>query len=160
MPLQQRELTPDYAMTSLDNLFVALWRIHTRAEGIEKFAKHAAALAKEQPKGIGLITIVPPKAVPPESDVRGQLARMFSDAPNVKASAICFEGSGLRATIVRSVVTGLTILSQPPFPQKVFASLDEGITFVNQHLGAAGANTIQNSRVVAELEEWRKSLTK
>lgn len=85
--------------------------------------------------------------------------RGLSEAPNVKGSAICFEGTGMRATIVRSVVTGLTIMSQPPFPHKVFASLDEGVTFVNQHLGAAGVPTLDNSRVVSELEEWRRSLT-
>lgn len=160
MPLQQYELTTDYAMTSLDNLFVCLWRVHTRVEGIEKFVKHVAALAPQHAAGIGLITIVPPKAVPPELGVRDHLARMFSDSPNVKGSAICFEGTGLRATIVRSVVTGLTIISQPAFPHKVFASLVEGVTFVNQHLGAAGAPTLQNARVVSELEAWRASLTR
>ena len=159
MPLQQHELTPDYAMTSLDNLFIALWRVHTRLEGIEKYVKHVAALAGQHSSGIGLITIVPPKAVPPESEVRGRLARAFSEAPNVMGSAICFEGSGLRATIVRSVVTGLTIMSRPVFPHKVFASRAAGVTFVNELLCAAGAPTLQSSRVVAELEGWRKSLT-
>lgn len=159
MPLQQYESTTDYAMTSLDNLFITLWRVHTRLEGIEKYVKHVAALANQHATGIGLLTIVPPKAVPPESDVRGRLARAFSEAPNVMGSAICFEGSGLRATIVRSVVTGLTIISRPVFPHKVFASLEEGVTFVNEHLAAAGAPTLQNSRVVNEIVEWRKSLT-
>lgn len=152
------EKTPDYAMMSLDNLFVILWRKNTTLEGIAKLVKHLAAEAAKNPKGMGLVTIVPTTAVPPPNEVRGKLASALSEAVFVKGSAVCFEGTGLRATIVRSVVTGLTLLSPPPFPHKVFGTLESGVEFVNQNLEKAGAPTSTTSRVVKDIEAWRQSL--
>lgn len=152
------EHTPDYAMMSLDNLFVVLWRKHTTLEGIAKLSKHLAGEGARHPKGLGLVTIVPTVAVPPPHDVRGKLASAFSEAVSVKGSAVCFEGSGLRATIVRSVVTGLNLLSPTPFPHKVFSTLESGLHFINEHLEKAGAPTATTSRTVNDIEAWRQSL--
>ena len=95
----------------------------------------------------------------PERETVNRLADALSGAPCVRGSGVCFEGTGLRATIVRSVVTGLSLLSSFPFPHKVFGSLTEGVAFVNERLDAAGAPMIQTAKVVSEIERWRTGLT-
>lgn len=149
------EQTPNYAMMTHENFFVVMWHHHTTLEGVEKFSQHLETHSKLHPKGLGLVTIIPTAATPPPTEVRGALAKALTAAKFVKGSAVCFEGTGLRATIVRSVVTGMTLLSAPPYPHKVFASIPEGVTFVNQQLTIAGAPT---SRMVNDVETWRQSV--
>jgi hypothetical protein len=145
-------------MMALDGIFVALWRHRTTLEGIERFGKLLTAGGVRQPAGLGILTIVPAKAPPPAFELRGRLAQVFADATHVKGSAVCFEGTGLRATMVRSVVTGITILSPPAFPQKVFSELSTALDFLNQRLSAVGAPVRQTSANVAEIESWRRGL--
>jgi hypothetical protein len=154
------ELTSNHAMVLLDNLFVALWRQHTTLEGVAKFSEHVARAGKQHPGGLALLTIVPSSAPPPPGEVRAKLAAAFAGAQGVKASAVFFEGSGLRATIVRSVVTGLSLLAPPKFPHKVFGKLEESLVFLNGLLEATpGAARLVVSRSATQIDEWRRSLS-
>ena len=152
------EETPDYAMASFENIFVTIWRQRTSLLALEQLAKHLLALAALQPAGLGIVIIVPANSPPPPNEVRARLAAAISAAPQVKASAVCFEGSGLRATIVRSVVAGLTILSRPSYPHRVFGTLEEGVGFINTQLNLVSAPTRQTSRIVGEIRAWRLAL--
>ena len=40
-------------------------------------------------------------------------------------SAVVHEGTGFRAAAVRSVVTGLAMMANLPYPHKVFATVDD-----------------------------------
>ena len=52
------------------------------------------------------------------------------------ASAVVFEGTGFRASVIRSVVIGISMLSRPKCPHMVFASTSAGIDWLSQQLNA------------------------
>jgi hypothetical protein len=55
------------------------------------------------------------------------------------ASAVVFEGTGLRASMIRSVVIGIAMLSRPKCPHTVFESTTAGSAWLSQHLKASGS---------------------
>ena len=156
--LDRLATTSDYAMAALDNVFIVYWRLATTSEGVKALATVIQPLAAKYPEGIGLLTIIPPRAAPPAHAVRVELAAGMKMANGVKGSAVCFEGTGLRATIVRSVVTGITLLSGTAFPHRVFATLEEGSRFVHGCLTTTGTKCPSPERLVAEVGTWRRSV--
>jgi hypothetical protein len=79
---------------------------------------------RSRKNGIALLTIVEVDAPVPESDVRDSVARFLRDSGwCIRTSAVVHEGAGFRASLVRAVVTGLTLAAHQPFPHKVFAAV-------------------------------------
>mgnify|MGYP000374441796 CR=1 FL=1 len=61
------------------------------------------------------------RAPPPDAEARDALAEVLGGGAGfVDSSALVCEGSGFRASMVRGIATGLTLIARPPFPHKVF----------------------------------------
>jgi len=116
-------VTPDYAFGSWEDLFFCCWRVHTTLAGAEEAMAYCEGFAASRPAGIGMLTIVEANAPAPNNDARHAIARFLRSATYLRASAVAFEGSGFRAAVVRSVVSGLTMLARQPFEHKVFDSV-------------------------------------
>ena len=120
-------VTADYCMGTRNGVLILIWRQETTIDGVEAVRREIELLGRAHPKGIGLLTIVEQAAPMPSSQARNGLARTLADFGKViNHSAVVFEGGGFRAAAIRGVVTGLTLLARPPFPHKVFATLEDG----------------------------------
>lgn len=116
------ESTADHAVGVFGSCIVYVWRDRTTMEGLAALRRAAATLPDGGRVRIAL-GLVLDGAPPPPSDVRAEMVRIMRDEWGrfILSSAIAFEGTGLRATLVRNVVTGLTFLARQPFPHKIFA---------------------------------------
>jgi len=148
------------ALGLIDGVFVCVWVGNPTvraADEIERcFKEHGPRFSK----GAGLITIVLANAPPPESAARKRIAEILSNSQNLKASAVCFEGSGLRATIVRTVVTGINLMARLAFPHKVFATFESGVAFVHGTLSQASIAMPEAKTLVTAISAWRATLTR
>ena len=115
--------TPDFAFGSWRSLFICCWRMHTTVECAQEVGRRCAEFAASHPEGIALLTIIEAHAPAPNNDARTAIADFPRNATYVRASALAFEGTGFRASLVRSVVSGLTMLARQPFEHKVFDSV-------------------------------------
>lgn len=55
--------------------------------------------------------------------------------------ACVFQGVGFRAALVRGVLTSLVMLARSPFPQRIFPSDAECLTWSSEKLGASAADS-------------------
>lgn len=148
------------AMGLIDGLFVCVWLGLPTVLAADEIEKCIRARSSQFPKGSGLVTIVLANAPPPERAARTRIAEILRDAQNVKASAVCFEGTGLRATIVRTVVTGINLMASMSFPHKVFATFESGVAFVHETMTQASIAVPPVPTLVKAIADWRASLTR
>lgn len=105
------------------------------------------------------MTIIAERAPPPSSEVSREVATVLRSADAVRASVVAFEGSSFRASIVRSVITGLAILSRPPYPHFVTGSMAEASTWLIDALGKGGVETFASGDdVCAAIDRLRGEL--
>lgn len=83
-----------------------------------------------------LLTVVEQGAPIPSSEARAALANVLRHgADAVLASAVVMEGDGFRASMVRSVATGLALVARQPFPHRVFARTEDAAEWLDLRLG-------------------------
>jgi hypothetical protein len=128
-------VTENEAFGSLDDIYVLLWRAETTLEGMQALELEYPKFLRSRPDGIGLLTIVDVGTPMPASPVRKAIAAFLqAQGGRIKASAVLFDGNSLRASAVRSVATGLTLLAKPPFPHKFFVDALEVFKFLDRSL--------------------------
>ncbi len=112
---------------------IACWRRETRATAVQLLAKLVAQLGKAHPSGIGLMQLVSASARPPEA--RAELSQLLeTSAQWVRCSSLVVVGEGFRMAAARALAATLIQLARPPFPHKVFASVEQAATWHRQVL--------------------------
>ena len=148
--------TERYVLATWQDLVLAVWCGDTTMAGVREgqrvFDDHAA----KTPNGVLLLTVVEEQAPMPDGDARAGLGRLLkSGAGRTRRSAVVYEGAGFRAATVRSVVTGITALSKPPFPHRVFALVDQAAAFLSED--DPTVTRAQISNVVADVRERHRA---
>ena len=141
-PVEVRILRSEasHAMAFVGRTLVVLWQTETRAEAVVDLTTLLAGRAAEF-GSVGLLQVIGDRATPPDSSVRAALAAMLKDhEQRIVASAVVFEGAGFRASVVRSVVIGISMLSRPKCPHTVFASTKDGIAWLSGYEALAGGS--------------------
>jgi hypothetical protein len=132
-----RTVDSNYCIAHWSRVFVIVWRRETTMSAVDDLQRNLVKFAAENPKA-GILTIVERNAPLPPSLVRQRLAEILTSVgSSIQRSAVVFEGEGFRAAAVRGVVTGLTMLARPPYPHKVFATVDEAFGWLATGLEAA-----------------------
>jgi hypothetical protein len=105
-------------------LLGTVWKVETVVSAVEQLRDILHSLAASQPsKKVGVLTIIAADAPLPSTEARSALVNLFrGSAEMVVCSAVVFEGSGFRASAVRSVATGLALLARQPFPHRIFSN--------------------------------------
>ncbi|MGE5786671.1 MAG: hypothetical protein ACM3ZE_18900, partial [Myxococcales bacterium] len=111
--------THDYALASLDEIAAIVWRHETTLEGIKNSNQFVAEVARHHPKGIALLAVISEVVPMPSSEARKALSNLMSTHRLVRCSAVIMEGTGFRAAAVRSVVTGLALMSHHEYPYRI-----------------------------------------
>jgi hypothetical protein len=122
------------------NVAVVAWRGVCDAPAIRRI-EHAASMALDAfPRRAVLIGVVEPGGVAPSEEMR-----VLSAATNDRLAqrgvigfAGVFSQSGFFGSVVRGVVTGLTLLSRYSYPFKVFAGHRDAIVWLAELLAEKG----------------------
>jgi len=145
-----RASTHDYVFATWREIFLTVWCDKTTVEGVQEGRRIFAEHLKANPSGVLVLTIVDERAPMPDGEARDALGELLkSGAKQTKKSAVVFEGAGFRAAAVRSVVTGITVFSRPPFPHKIFGTVDEATQF----LEGEGMTAAQLAGVIADVRK-------
>lgn len=145
-------MTDHHCVAEWDAFLVVIWRQLTTQAGIASVAEaldHAIAAGQR----LGVFIVIEPTAAPPAAAERKALAEVFSSrADVVVAVAVVPAGSGFRASMVRGVVTGLSLIARFPYPYKVFDNIDTAAAWLAPQLTESAtkptllANTITQLR--------------
>lgn len=125
----------DVAVGYWSSLATAVWMKTTHPHHAASLkAAILAAQASSPSRKVWLLQIVTPEAIVPDAHSRRALAGMLYSVDGIVShSAVIHIGSGFRASIVRSIVTGLNVLGRQQFPHCVFPSAEEGVAWLAAH---------------------------
>jgi hypothetical protein len=117
-----------HAMGTYENFVVFLWRGRTHAAGMRGGANALAELIAAHPDGVAIMHVVEPRSVPPDSATRDILFELINrSTPPLLGTSVIAEGGGFRGAFVRSIVTGMTIITRLASPIRVFGTIDDAI---------------------------------
>jgi len=135
---------------------IAHWQTETRGQAVAELATLLSHLATEH-GNLGLLQVISEQATPPDGATRAALAAMLKANENrIVASAVIYEGVGFRASMIRSIVVGISMLSRPKCPHTVFASTTAGIEWLAQHFQSSGGARYSAKDVQLATDQLRK----
>lgn len=104
---------------------------------------------------LGLLVVLAPDIdVRLPGGVREALADVVAQYQGaIAGTAVAFEGRGFTATIVRSVVTAIAMMSAVRFPYKVEDRAERGVEWLAGQLGTV--SPLAQSQLHALLQDWR-----
>lgn len=146
---------PEFEVFTLENILVLIWKAPPIYDGVKACARATEILRLNHPsKKIGFLTYVEPRAQSgsPSEPVRNGLSSFLrANQQHIVASVVIYEGTGFRATIVRSVVTAIQVASALDFPAQVSASRGAGAKWLLDKM--RGQTQVGVSELVALLIE-------
>jgi hypothetical protein len=149
------EKTDGLVMAECETVCIAVWRKDSVLARFNVQRSALVDLAGRFPGKTGFLCVVEPTSGPPGDDVRKATSRMFDElGTQLKAIAMIIEGTGFRSALVRSVASGIVMLSRKrDVPISYLATVNEGVRWMAQHM------TIRHEEDVAHaVEEARAQL--
>jgi hypothetical protein len=128
-----------YSVRSSGNLIGLVWFGAASLSGVAELEQTFEKVANQNPhRKIGFATRITQDAVTggasPEVRHRvGDLLKRFGQ--RVGATVIIYEGTGVRATVVRTAIATINLLSRSQFPSEVHSDLLRGCMWLIRQLG-------------------------
>ena len=108
-------------MAETGGVSIAIWRRKPNRELFEVQRKCLNDVVARNRGKAAFLCVVEPSAEPPDDDIRKASSLMISaHEKNLKCVALVIEGTGFRAAITRTVLTGIEMMIRAPAPIKFF----------------------------------------
>ena len=115
--------------------------------GIEVVKKY---LARVPGPMIGFSIVHPPAMGPLDSDGRAAIAEQARVVnPRSKAGALVILSGGFSGAIVRSIATGLSLISPPKHPNKVFDTMERACAWIAPHVTPVDGRAVTPEEIMA-----------
>jgi hypothetical protein len=142
------------SLANVGPVCVAVWR---KKPTIERFELQKACLdsaVKRQPGKVVFLCLVEAGTEPPDDEIRKASSAMITGhGASLKAVSCVIEGSGFKAAISRTVLSGIQLLIRTPSPIKYFESVSSGAVWLGQFVPIGSVGTF-----VERVEEVRAAL--
>lgn len=141
-------------VAQIGNVCAALWRKKPTKERFDLQRACLAAAVAKHPGRTAFLCLVEPGTEPPDDEIRKASSAMISGhGENLKAVAIVVEGTGFKAAISRTVLSGIVFLIRSPSPIKYFESAASGAAWLTQFVPVGNLQ-----QFVEQVEVARKAL--
>lgn len=118
---------------SFHDVFFAVWSTKPIPELFALQRDGLAAAVQAKPGRTHFVCVVAPNADPPEQAERDASSRMItSHGSQLLGTACVVEGSGFRAAISRTVLTGIVLFIRTPSPVTIFDSVDAASQWIQR----------------------------
>jgi hypothetical protein len=123
-------------MASFAHLCIAVWDVKPTRSLFEIQKAHLAAAVAREPGRALFMCIVATSADPPDQEIRDASAKMVASHDKNLAGCCCvIEGSGFRAAITRTVLTGIMFIIRSPVPFHFCESVMVGCKWLESRSG-------------------------
>jgi hypothetical protein len=144
------------------DLFLLVWRGQATAARAVENVRFLDEFSAARPGGFCLLIVLEPSASPPDDRARQMLAEcMRRNSQSVRGAAYFIPMEGFKGSLMRSVVTGLSLLARETFTTRVFARLPEATRWLGEQWpGASRATEVtQIEPLVQQLRARGQTLT-
>jgi len=141
--LQVLGFAPECAVALLERYVIVIWRSALTVAGVHWARKAFIHLRRSRPDGgLGLLMLAENDCdVSADAGVRSELASLISTyGERIAGFAVAYEGSGLRLTMLRGMVTSVGIVSRTRVVTEVFSSAASAATWL--HTRARGGEDL------------------
>lgn len=133
---------PVYVVDVLENVILLIWRSQPSLEGAAALRRAFESLAqRSQGQGkIAFVTVIEEAAIKnsPEAEIRQAIAKILRDySKQIGAATIICEVTGLRAAMIRVIISAIALMSGTSFPYEVATSVPDGLHWLAQTMGPA-----------------------
>lgn len=126
----------ELTLATYGRVCVAIWNTKPTQALFEEQRTALAATTRRHPGQTLFLCVVSVKADPPDPPERDASAKMIKDhAQDLLGCACVIEGTGFRASITRSVLTGMTLLARSPVPQAFFERISGAEDWLRPRVG-------------------------
>jgi hypothetical protein len=140
-------------LASFGEVFVAVWSTKPTPELFELQRASLVAAVEKAPGRTFFVCVVSPNADPPEQAERDASTRMITAlGDRLLGTACVIEGTGFRAAITRTVLTGMVLFVRTPSPVLFFEQMDDAVEWIRRR--SSGADL---SQLAARVEKARFS---
>ncbi|MFT3693229.1 MAG: hypothetical protein QM831_08810 [Kofleriaceae bacterium] len=151
------DVTPVYSFAELDRCLMIVWRQQPTRDAFERRHQELEALAKRSPKSCAYVEVIESSSKPPTDELRKIAVQVFKKlGKDLSCVGFVIEGTDLRTTMVRAILTGMTFLVPQMQPSKVFKRLGDAGPWVRNFLGEDSGF---DPRFAAAFDYLRKSVT-
>lgn len=121
---QQFRISGQFAAAAHPSFVLLVWEAGPTLEAIELVNEILEPYA-ERGDAIDFIAVIPTESDYPSEDARRKLAEAMR-SPAIRNIALVTHGKGFRASIVRSILSSISLMTRKSIPQKVVSTLEEG----------------------------------
>ena len=128
------------ALVTWDHLVLVIWRGICDAPAVQRLEQAGMDALRRNPDGIALMGVVEKTAVPPAGAMRAASAAANDRLARhgLVGVAGVLTQSGFAGSVVRGVITGLTLLARSDYPFKVFENHTSAAAWLSQRLASSG----------------------
>jgi hypothetical protein len=129
------------AVVVWDHLVLVIWRGVCDAAAVQRLERAGMDVLRRHPRGAALMGVVESTGVPPSAEMRKASAAVNDRLARQGLVGVAgvLTQTGFAGSVVRGVITGLTLLSRSDYPFKVFDNHTEAAAWLCQRLGTKGA---------------------
>lgn len=123
------------------DVFFEVWLGQGGGRHFRTLRHHQLAFARNRPDPrVAIVSVVQlPSLSGIENEVRTEAATRTKEMkPHTKAAAIVIETKGFAGSLIRGVITGMTLAERSSAPTKIFDTVSPAITWLATHLDHAG----------------------
>jgi hypothetical protein len=136
------------------NLVIQAYAAEARSDTVERATLLLQRATRARPGAVGSIVLVTHQGRPPDEKCRAAWVKQMRES-RTGAILLLFEGTSLRASIVRGVATSLTLLARRSINIHVAGTPREGVPWFVSELSRLGAPCGTETEVTAMIGEVR-----
>jgi hypothetical protein len=149
------DVDDEHLVGSYSALIVLMWGARTLPEKLAKVIEQATAFVESRPR-IAALVVVERDSELPNKEARKKLEELASVLlPKTVANVYVYEGTGLRASATRTLMTALMIVGARPGVQyKVAPTVEAGLDWLVPFLaGPEFGNEVERRKAVLSLQQ-------
>jgi hypothetical protein len=135
------------------NITIIVWWGRASPQAAQRLHRVTEQRRKQHPEGLSAIHIVKGDVVLPDQATRDALVRVMKDSDtSLAALAVVIGGGGFWASALRSVITGMRVLSRSAFELRLHGTIDEALAWLpDKHAQRTGV-AVDKDRLRHSLE--------
>jgi hypothetical protein len=148
--------TAGWAMGELDRCLLVVWRAQPTPDAFRTRNRALLDMVDRHGGGCALVEVVEPTSAPPANDTRRVAMQVFKDlGPRLAAIGIVLEGTQVKQSVNRAILTTMMFFVKQLQPTKVYKSIAETVTWVRSRID--GPPDLEQ-RLARGLDELRRGI--
>jgi hypothetical protein len=127
------------SIAEYERCVLVVWRLQPTRAAFDRRHQILAELAARYPRKCAYVEVIESTSTPPTNELRKVAVEVFRKlGKDLACVGFVLDGTELRTTMVRAILTTMTFFVPQMQPSKVFKRLSDVPEFVRSHIGDAG----------------------